>query len=65
MSSRKCLEIDDSPMMAGMKVSQNIFNNLHMILDSWNSVIKEVVFTFEVIYICHVYMQNKLPLYAE
>ena len=34
--------------------SQNIFNNLHMVLHSWNSAIEEVVFTFEDIYICRV-----------
>ena len=28
-------------------VSQNIFNNLHVILCSWNSAIEKVVFTFE------------------
>ena len=35
-------------------VSQNIFNNLHMILHSWNSAIKEVVFTLEAMYIYRV-----------
>ena len=41
-------------------VSQNIFNDLYMILHSWNSAIEEVVFTFETMYICRVVFQRSL-----
>ena len=43
-------------------ISQNIFNNLHMILNSWNKVIEDVAFTFQAMYIC---IMSCLRLFSE
>ena len=56
MSCRKSPEIDDSAMMAEIKwfLRASSISNPHMILHNWNSVIDEVAFTFETMYICRI-----------
>ena len=54
MHCRKCSEINDSPMTAGIKWFLRT-SFLHMILHSWNSAIEEDAFTFGT-----KYMQNKV-----